>query len=67
MLEIRASNILKQLNSYYATGEYVCPSEDNDIGEANLTPCSTIVNTLTQVIKNQKDNKIKNNHRKFNS
>ncbi|WOH12422.1 hypothetical protein DCAR_0831926 [Daucus carota subsp. sativus] len=47
-LEIKDSNILKQLGTYYATGIYACPTNDTIAEEELLTPQSTFPTTVTQ-------------------
>ncbi|WOG82390.1 hypothetical protein DCAR_0101554 [Daucus carota subsp. sativus] len=47
-LEIKDSNILKQLGTYYATGIYACPTNETIAEEELLTPQSTFPTTVTQ-------------------
>lgn len=55
-LEVRASNILKQISSYYASGIYACASEHGEVHVGTTTPNAAIANTLTQVFScNQSD------------
>lgn len=50
-LLIKDTNVLKQLDTYYATGIYACSSNENRPEGEILTPHSTIPTTVTQVIQ----------------